>query len=241
MEERKTKDLRINGMGQAAGGTYGKIGTDGIATLNGDTVCTSITSNGTLKMKGSVQAEQFRMNGIISVEGSLSGEQLRVDGMLKIAGDVRSEDVDIHGMLNSGGSASGESLDVDGGLKLGGDAEFETFKIFGGFQIGGMLNAGILEISMAGTCRAKEIGGGRIQVRKKASARNLLAWISPSKAVRLTADVIEGDDIDLEETKAEVVRGNSVRIGPGCQIGRVEYKDHYEVDPKASVGSSIQV
>lgn len=241
MEDQKIKNLRINGMGQAAGGTYGKIGTDGIATLNGDTVCTTLTSNGTLKVKGSLQGEQLRANGKFNVEGSLAGEQLRVDGGMKIKGDLRAEHVDIHGMLTVGGSAFGETLETDGGLKLGGNAEFETFKVHGGFQVGGMLNAGNLDIFMAAVCRAKEIGGERIQVRKKLSTRNLLALFSPSLAVRLTADVIEGDDIDLEETKAEVVRGNSVRIGPGCEIGRVEYKDHYAVDPKATVGSSIQV
>lgn len=241
MAEQQVRDLRINGMGKAAGGTYGKIGTDGIATLNGDIVCNTLTSNGTLKMKGSIRGGQFRMNGKGTVEGSLDGEKLRVDGMLKIDGNMRAEQVDIHGMLTLDGNASGDSMDLDGGIKLEGNAEFETFKVHGGFQVGGMLNAGTVEIAMAGACRVKEIGGEVIRVRRIPSTRNLLALFSPSLAVRLTADVIEGDEIVLEETKAGVVRGSSVRIGPGCEIGRVEYKQHYEVDPKASVGSWAQV
>ncbi|WP_410770693.1 hypothetical protein [Fontibacillus sp. BL9] len=241
MKEQEAKDLRINGLGKAAGGTYGKISTDGIATLNGDIVCNSLTSNGTLKLKGSIQAGKIRMNGNGSAEGSISGELIRVDGMLKTGGDLRVEEVDFNGMVTLGGNVSGEGLKVDGGLKVGGNAEFETFKVHGGFQIGGMLNAGTLDIYMSAACKAKEIGGEVIQVRRKPSTRNLLALFSSSLAVGLTAEVIEGDHIVLEETKAEIVRGSSVRIGPGCEIGRVEYKDRFEVDPKATVGSAEQV
>ncbi|RCX19046.1 hypothetical protein DFP94_10562 [Fontibacillus phaseoli] len=241
MREQEAKNLRINGLGKAAGGTYGKINTDGIATLNGDIVCNSLTSNGTLKLKGSIQAGRIRMNGNGSAEGSISGELLRVDGMLKTAADLRVEQVDIHGMLTLAGNASGEGLELDGGLKLGGNAEFETFKVHGGFQIGGMLNAGTVDIFMAAACQAREIGGEVIRVSKKPGTRNLLALFSSSLAVGLTADVIEGDNIELEETKAEIVRGNSVRIGPGCEIGRVEYKDRFEAHPKAAIGSAEQV
>ncbi|MEF2968121.1 hypothetical protein V3851_20020 [Paenibacillus sp. M1] len=241
MNEQQARNLKINGIGQSAGGTYGKISTDGIATLNGDTDCVSLTSNGTLKLKGSARAQEFRMNGKASAEGPLYGKKLRIDGMLNIAGDLRVEQNDINGILTITGSASGERMEIDGSMKLEGSAEFETFKVHGGFQIGEMLNAGTLDIYMAGACRAKEIGGERIQVRRKASARSLLAFLSPALAVRLTADVIEGDDIRLEETKADVVRGNSVIIGPGCEIGRVEYRHRYEADPSASVGRAEQV
>lgn len=241
MEERKRKDLRINGLGQASGGTYGTIHADGIATLNGDIVCNSLVTNGTFKLKGSIQGGDLRINGTASVAESVNGETLRVDGMLKAGGNLRTVDVNINGMLTLEGNASGESMKIDGGMKLGGNAEFETLQVHGGFQIGGMLNAGALEIWMAANCKAKEIGGENIRVRSKPSARNLLALVSPSLAVRLIADSIEGDDVTLEKTTAEMVRGGSVRIGPGCRIGRVEYKHHYEAHPGASVGSAVQV
>ena len=239
--EQELKNLKINGIGQVSGGSYGKINTDGIATVNGQVNCTSFTANGTVKLKDSLQAGEFHLNGHGSAAATIGGGKIRIDGMLNVDGDVQFENVDVNGMLKADGSAAGERADIDGGLKLGGSAEYEYLKVHGQIQVGTMLNAGELEILMAGPCRAKEIGGERIHVRKKMGSRVILAMLSSSLAARLTTEVIEGDDIVLEETTAGIVRGNSVRIGPGCEIGRVEYKHHYEVDPQASVGRAEQV
>jgi len=51
----------------------------------------------------------------------------------------------------------------------------------------------------------------------------------------LRANVIEGDEVHLEDTTAETVRGKTVEIGPGCQIGTVEYSDKLDVHPNAEV------
>ncbi|MCL6576409.1 hypothetical protein [Kyrpidia sp.] len=40
-------------------------------------------------------------------------------------------------------------------------------------------------------------------------------------------ETIEGDDIYLENTRARVVRGTRVQIGPGCQIGLLEYSEDF--------------
>jgi hypothetical protein len=48
--------------------------------------------------------------------------------------------------------------------------------------------------------------------------------------------MIEGDFIDLEYTTADIIRGNIVIIGPGCNVGRIEYRDQITVHPEAKVG-----
>lgn len=239
MAERSVKDLKINGVGQASGGVYREIQTEGIATLNGDITCEVLEANGTLKIKGTIQAGQMSFNGTGSSEGLLQGGKIELDGMLKVHQDVRFTSLHVRGMLQSKGSVIGETAKVDGALKLDGNAEFETAEVDGQLQVGGMLNAGNLKLDLEGPCHAKEIGGEVIVVRQHKGKR-LLDYISPMWASRLTVDLIEGDDIRLEGTKAEVVRGNSVVIGPGCEIGRVEYKEHYEVSPQASVGRAEQ-
>lgn len=227
-------------MGNVPGGAYGKISTDGTATFKGEVKCASLTANGSLKLRDSVYAEQFRLNGTGRGTGTLAGKRLRVDGTLKIDGDVSFGHININGMLQASGGANGEDADIDGGMKLGGSAKYGTLKVHGVLQVGGRLNAGDLDILMAGACHAKEIGGDRIHVRKKLGIGRLLSLLSTSLAPGLTAELIEGDDIVLEETKAGIVRGNTIRIGPGCSIDRVEYKHHYEVDPNASVGRAEQ-
>ena len=44
----------------------------------------------------------------------------------------------------------------------------------------------------------------------------------------LISEVIEGDEIYVEYTKAKVVRGNKVVIGPGCDIQSVEYREDFK-------------
>lgn len=236
MEKQDVKDLKIHGMGNVPGGAYGKIKTDGTATFKGEVKCASLTANGSLKLRDSIYAEQFRLNGTGRGTGTLAGKRLRVDGTLKIDGDVSFAEININGMLQASGDANGEEADIDGGLKLLGSVKYGRLKVHGVLQVGGRLSTGELDMTMAGACRAKEIEGERIFVRKKLGVGRLLTLLSTSLAPGLTAELIEGDDIVLEETKAGIVRGNTIRIGPGCVIDRVEYKHHYEVDPNASVG-----
>ncbi|AZS17561.1 hypothetical protein [Paenibacillus lutimineralis] len=236
------KDLKINGIGQVAGGVYGSIVADGLATINGDVVCDSLTSNGTLKVKKSIEAGKLRMNGTGSASESIRGGELRVDGMLKVDGHVRFVEMDINGMLTVNGGIAGEHAKVDGGMKTRENAEFESLKVHGQIRAGGMINAGELEILLEGNSQAREIGGERIVVKRKlASPRRLLSLLSSSLAARLSADSIEGDIVELEETRATIVRGNIVKVGPGCEIERIEYRQHCEIDPRASVRSVEQV
>lgn len=56
----------------------------------------------------------------------------------------------------------------------------------------------------------------------------------------LEVETIEGEDIDLESTKAELVRGRNVVIGAGCEIERVEYSGTLTVDKAAKVGEQVK-
>lgn len=57
----------------------------------------------------------------------------------------------------------------------------------------------------------------------------------------LTTEIVEGDDIHLEHTRAKVVRGNRVTLGPGCEVDLVEYKEHFHQDKSAKVMASRKV
>jgi len=56
----------------------------------------------------------------------------------------------------------------------------------------------------------------------------------------LDVEAVEGDELDLEWTVAEVVRGRVVKLGPGCKIGRVEYSESLEVSPQAEVREEVK-
>ena len=85
---------------------------------------------------------------------------------------------------------------------------------------------------MYGPCKAREIGGERIAVR----AGRKLGWFWMWHEKRLTADLIEGDDIVLEYTTAKVVRGRNVSLGEGCDVEVVEYTGTFSRADDAKVG-----
>jgi len=57
---------------------------------------------------------------------------------------------------------------------------------------------------------------------------------------RLNVELIEGDDIFLEATDAQIVRGSRVKVGNGCRIDTVEYSESLEVSPRATVQNRIK-
>lgn len=185
--------------------------------------------------KGSSNGGEFkkiRIVGESDVAGNITCTQIRVMGTMLVRGRVRSVRTHIMGQLDVDGDFNGEVIKVLGQLSVGGDCNSESFKVRGTFTIGGLLNAGKIEVCLFGPCEAKEIGGEKIRVK-----RNLL----PDTTKHLTVETVEGDDIRLEFTRAKVVRGNRVEIGPGCEIELIEYKEHYRQSNHSNVTEARRI
>ena len=56
-----------------------------------------------------------------------------------------------------------------------------------------------------------------------------------SKKGVMKCDGLEGDEIELENTDANIVRGINVRILKGCTINKIEYTGEVEVDKDSMV------
>jgi cytoskeletal protein CcmA (bactofilin family) len=120
-----------------------------------------------------------------------------------------------------------EHIDLKDHLTTQGDCKAEVFTARGIFTIGGLLNVGELDVKLYQNCQAKEIGAERISIRRASLLNHLNLFFKPSSNAILSASIIEGDEIYLEHTKAQIVRGKHVTIGPGCDIELVEYKEYY--------------
>lgn len=128
-------------------------------------------------------------------------------------------------------------------MLAGGDCNAEIFNLEGGFTIDGMLNADILRINLYWPSKVNEIGGSEITVKRsgKISFLGIKNRIMPEGKNELTVDVIEGDDVYLENTIANVVRGNNVTIGSGCKIELVEYKNDFKMHEGAEVSADKEI
>ncbi|WP_019421645.1 polymer-forming cytoskeletal protein [Paenibacillus sp. OSY-SE] len=243
MEQRQ--HLKIMGSSSSGGGIYDKVSILGDGEVNGNIECRLFTCAGTVRVYGHVKSEEMKIRGTSQMEGSLLTHKLIVQGQGDFTGGVKVQEASISGMVNIGSSLQGERLKLRGSIEVQGDCEVETLSAVGSFAVRGLLNVGSMDLRINWNCHAKEIGGEIIKVRKGSGITNMLKFIPGIFQVmpdaRLTADVIEGDHIELEHTTAAIVRGNHVKLGPGCEIGRVEYRHHFYQDQDSVVNSVIQM
>jgi cytoskeletal protein CcmA (bactofilin family) len=212
-------DIAINGSGSSGGGTFNKVTIRGEGTITENVTCTTFKTFGTSEIKESLEADQFSVFGESKVKGSCTAPNLKVMGQLTVEGDVTSKNTKVRGSLEIGNDFKGDVADVKGELTVKGGAELERLSLTGRLQVSGMLNAGDIDLQLKyDDSHVDEIGGEKIQIRRKTAPLPF----GKSEGM-FQAKVIEGDDLYLEYTKADVVRGKRVSIGKGCEINLVEF------------------
>jgi cytoskeletal protein CcmA (bactofilin family) len=245
MEKRVKQDLKIAGSATASGGSYNNVVISGQGTINGDFDCIDLKISGASNLDGNVNAKSGKVVGTATVTGDLKSDDFKIGGLLHVRGSVRAKAMKVEGAAVVGNSMSTETLEIKGGLKVKNDCNAESFVSKGTFTIGGLLSGDTVTIDLYAPCRAKEIGGGKIVVRKGniphlvRIVKSILSSLDLENG--LVAESIEGDDIYLEETKAKAVRGNNIVIGEGCEIGLVEYKSKFEQTGNAKVKENKKV
>lgn len=236
----------IAGAGTLSGGTYERISVSGVGKAEGDVVAQEIHISGAGKFEGRAEAKEIHASGSVSFAKDVVADELKVSGSGKVEGRAEIKELKCSGSFRVAQSLSAEYVKVSGSLRVGGDLESEIFKASGGFEIGGLLSADRIEVELGGRCQAREIGGETISVRRGGwKDRGLLLdglvrlFVGGGTA-ELRASQIEGDDVFLEDTIADAVRGKRIEIGRGCRIGRVEYKESLKVDPNAEVKDKVK-
>lgn len=174
------------------------------------------------------------IRGEATVAGDLSVESLKVMGKLQMTGNLQLKMARIMGQLTMDGSMTGQQMSLFGELVADGDCSLELFRARGAIQVSGLMNAESIDIRLEGQSKVTEIGGGTIKIRP-----NFHLFTTANG--RLQANLIEGDNLYLESTHAEVVRGNSIQIGSACNIGRVEYRHNLTVTGQSNVNEQIKL
>lgn len=208
-------DIAIHGGGSCDGGEYGRVTINGGATIRGDITCDSISVNGAVGVRGGLTCRNFNVNGACTIDGGLRGGSGEINGSLKCSESIRADKVTLRGSL-----------------KVKGSLEAEQFISHGAFEISELLSADTIEIRFSHKASAEEVGGKSVLVRMRPESD---LWGLLPRNSRFSAKLIEGDEIDLENTVCDTVRGVTVRIGPGCRIKKLEYKSSCDISPYAEV------
>ncbi|WP_144568737.1 polymer-forming cytoskeletal protein [Bacillus pseudomycoides] len=234
-----TEKLIINGYGSSNGGEFHKVQLNGKGTVNGNIDCDEFECNGSGSVNGDLKSENTKISGSGKVDGTVSTGNMRIDGKATITKDVKANNLKIAGKGTIGGTLTGEELKIRGQATIDGNCEVDIFSSEGQFTIGGLLSADEIDIDIHGTCRVKEIGGQTIKVRHRPTAfSGLFKTVFGS---HLEAELLEGDNIDIDYVQIKTVRGNNVTVGPNCEIGLIEYTGVLHVDKNAKVKEIQQV
>ncbi len=227
--------------------------------------------SGALKTSEKLAAGSLHISGVVTTGDEMEClDSLQISGVLNGEGDVSCKEGRVSGVCNLQ-SLHGESVTVTGILNADGDVEAENYVTTGRQVIKGLLNAEHIRINLThlgfgasscgnhigsiGCCELTvlrgnvsdiEIDGHRIVIGNTAGETEDGVTVLFNRKVdgkydRLEVGTIEGDDITLENTDAEVVRGRRVRIGAGCRIGSIEYAETLEVAEDSKVGAQTKV
>ena len=251
-------DIQISGVGTTTGGRCGSVHISGSGKIQGSVECEEfhlsgagkvedggltvhgpIHCSGAGKVEGPVFAETARISGSFSAEGDVEiTGSTEVSGSLKTEGSLRGGDLSVSGVCKAEGNIRGNEISVSGVLKTPGDLQAENFHSSGALSVDGLLNAETVEIWLNGDNSVRSIGGGRVLVRRKGKGFSFFGF---QKRPRLLSELIEADEVDLEYTDCQTVRGVNVHIGSECVIDRVEYSGTLTTAADCTVREKIKI
>lgn len=255
-------DLKISGSLSCNGGSYNSVAVSGSGRIYGDVECGDFKVSGSSTVNGNVKSNLFKVSGSSTINGDFEVDEVKISGSLKTKGNAKIGELKVSGSSKFESNLEVDNLNISGSVKIEGgvvgnsvtsygilrvekDCECETFNCYGSFIIGGMLNAEVIDIKINGITSVNEIGGKNIKVVNEKFTPSIIldkiASVFNKSYSRLEAKIIEGDDIRLEDTTADIVRGKNIIIGKGCIIKRVEYIENLSVEGNASIEEKIQI
>jgi cytoskeletal protein CcmA (bactofilin family) len=195
----------------------------GSAKVTSDLRAKEVRISGSCKIAGSCECQEFHSSGAVKIGSDLRAQEFHSSGSVKVGSDLRAQEVATSGALGVGGSIlDAQEVKVSGKLLVANWVRTQEFASSGRFEIGEGIEAQEVRVRLAGTSRVPTIKAQEIDVRR--GRRN----------GELEAKTIEGNRIYLESTRARLVRGKKVRIGPFCTIDVVEAEE-LEVHERAAV------
>lgn len=245
------ENLSFAGVGTITTGEYGRVSVSGSGRIKGDILCESFSASGSCGGTGNIKCENdFKCSGSMNLTGEvICGGEFKVSGGSSFDGDIEAHIIKISGAVK-GRSFRADILKISGAITANGNVEAEEAHISGSGEITGLLNAEKVSIRFgSGYSRLKvgSIGGSEIVVDNDSSFNSEIRifgipfFSKKSSGGKLIAGTIEGDNITLNVTEAEVVCGKNVIIGKGCKIDRIEYTDSYECDESSLVTEAVKI
>lgn len=228
--ETVTKNVRLTGARKIKGCNCEYFSSSGASKVEGDLYAKEAKISGSTKIEGDLVVKKLNTGGSIKVEGKTEAGYMDLSGASKFEGPVKANRVESSGATKFVSDIVVDEMETSGAFKAVSNINARTFKGSGAFAVEGTLTGSEIILKPSGDCRVGHIKGGDVLV-ESGGAGGLLSFIKKGK---LSVESIKGEAIYLENTKAKLVEGDSVKIGPGCSVETVRGKD-IKVHESASV------
>lgn len=238
MSDQVRAEAKISGGGSIGGGTYSDVTINGAGTINGAVDCINYTVNGAGVLRGDLVAQTAAFNGSGTVNGTAQVGALTVNGDGSIRDGAGVGALLVKGNMSVGGGFAGRTADIRGRMKVGGDFTCDSLTGECQLEIVGALSAPVIDIRAYGDCKATRITGEKITI---AEGKGFGSIINVFGRQEFTVSELIGKTVHLENVVTSLVRGDTVTLGAGCRVGRVEYITSFTPMPGSAVTEAVQV
>ena len=190
-------ELKINGFGEAPGGSYSTVRINGVGKITGDVICSGeFVANGSGDVAGNVQSASLYVNGASHITGDVNTETLKICGSADFDGLTDCTDLVVTGSADFNKNVASQSVKISGSARFKGACTAERFESSGLFEVDGLLNADHIDVHLHWSkSRAGEVGGDYIVVRHGSKGLDTIRQIF-SINPRFETHSIEGTDIN---------------------------------------------
>lgn len=231
-------DIKIDGMGTISEGKYKNIKIDGIGTIQGEIEADCIKIDGKAKSLGKIKCEELKVDGYFTSCDDIISTNCEVDGYQEAKGSIKGNYLDVNGRLRGEKEINFDKIQVSGEFIILGNCQCGEFYLDGKANISGLLSGDNLELNISRVNEIKEIGGEKLSVKRSKSNFTVLFFSKERKGI-LICNEIEADEIYLEHTECNVVRGRDIEIGDGCVIDKIEYTGTLKVSGNSKINKKV--
>lgn len=210
-------------------GVYGKISSAGDLRIVGKIKAEKIKSAGDLTANEEVEVENMTIFGDGLFKKLVKGLKVSTFGDLESLSTVEVKELSVYGEVK-GKIFNTEKFTVNGDIDAADEINSDFLEINGTVKAVGSMNIGSGNFNLMGNSKVNEIFCQDLKVNAgKSSYTGILSGLISQNHGKLFAELIEGDEIFLENTICDVVRGKNIQIGRGSKIRRVEYQNTLKI------------
>ncbi len=233
-------DMIIDGIGSISEGQYKNITIDGMGTFQGDIEAECIQIDGKGKSLGKINCNKLDVDGHFTSYDDINiNTKCEVNGYHKSTGSMKGKNLNVNGRLEIEKEVNFDKIQIDGDFITSGDCQCGNFYLDGRASISGLLSGDNLELNISRVNEIKEIGGEKLSVRRNGNNLRSVLFFAKDRKAKLICNEIEADEIYLEYTHCNIVRGRDIEIGEGCVIDKIEYTGTLKESSKSKINKKV--